>query len=345
VNILGMHITHDRENGIITISQKLKIQKLIDQFDHADNADDAGGAEKTTRGRLTPVPTPLRVGYVCTNELTPTDEEGRMRQVTELNETKTQTHKFDTYAEMREEYQMMIGTMSHIAIWGRFDIKQAVNMLARHQAMPSAQDYKDAIRLIAYLKGTIDLKLVFGKQTFGLESILVALVDSDYVGNRADTKSTTGFVIYLWGCPIYTESRKQGAVTKSTTEAELVAASQVTSMVKYVRRLIIEDFRYELPPTPIGEDNSGCIGISYGGGSHKRRRHIRVADSYTYQEAVISRSIRLLYVKSCDNVADMNTKALNVATFRRLRKKLMGEDPGTIAELGNIPGSKTNGRK
>ena len=123
---------------------------------------------------------------------------------------------------------------------------------------------------------------------------------------------------------MHTESRKQGAVTTSTTEAELVAASHATAFIKYMRRMLVEDFRCDLPPTPLGEDNTGCIHVSYGGGSWKRKRHIRVADSFIYQEAALAKTIQLQYVKSSENVADMFTKALPQAPFQKFREALMG---------------------
>lgn len=52
-------------------------------------------------------------------------------------------------------------------------------------------------------------------------------------------------------------------------EAELIAASQCTAMVKYIRRVLIEDFRCNLPATPMAEDNTGCIGVAKGGGNRK----------------------------------------------------------------------------
>ena len=78
-------------------------------------------------------------------------------------------------------------------------------------------------------------------------------------------------------------------------------------------------------PTPIGEDNQGCIDVSRGGGSHARMRHIRVADSYIYQEFKLNNTIQLRYVPSADNVSDIFTKALGKVIFTLLRGRLMGK--------------------
>ena len=78
----------------------------------------------------------------------------------------------------------------------------------------------------------------------------------------------------------------------------------------------------------MGEDNTGCIGVAKGGGNHKRRRHIRVADAWIYQETALAKSIELYQVKSKDNVADMFTKSLESPAFIRFRNIIMGmENP------------------
>jgi hypothetical protein len=74
----------------------------------------------------------------------------------------------------------------------------------------------------------------------------------------------------------------------------------------------------------MGEDNQGCIDVSRGGGNHARMRHIRVADSYIYQEFKINKTIQLRYTPSADNVSDIFTKALGKITFTHLRNRLMG---------------------
>ena len=95
-------------------------------------------------------------------------------------------------------------------------------------------------------------------------------------------------------------------------------------MVKHIRQIMTEDFRYNLPPTPIGEDNTGYIGVSRGGGNHIRRRHIRVADAHIYQEVAESHNINIYHVKSKDNIADIFTKPLESPEFIKLRNKVMG---------------------
>ena len=68
----------------------------------------------------------------------------------------------------------------------------------------------------------------------------------------------------------------------------------------------------------------GCIHLAHDGGDWKRKRHIRVANSYLYEEVTIHKTIAIKYVRSDKNCADMMTKCLSAPLFRKHRSTLMG---------------------
>ena len=49
------------------------------------------------------------------------------------------------------------------------------------------------------------------------------MVDSDFAGDNIDRKSTTGFLIRMFGNIIYWKAQKQKTVTKNSTFAEYIA--------------------------------------------------------------------------------------------------------------------------
>ncbi|XP_043504537.1 uncharacterized protein LOC122525681 [Polistes fuscatus] len=65
--------------------------------------------------------------------------------------------------------------------------------------------------------------------------VMDCFVDADWAGDRSDRKSTTGFLIRLFGNVIYWKVRKQDSVTKSSTAAEYVALSEAVSDIIVVK--------------------------------------------------------------------------------------------------------------
>ena len=307
--LLGMAVTHDRQASILKISHESRIQALLERH----NMDKCHGTK-----------TPLPDGEKINSLGCPTTEAEQIQVAKECN--------FNTYAELVNYCRQLIGAYGFLSCWSRCDIRFATYYLARYQARPSTRHYQLIKRMLRYLQETKSLCMIFDPRNsandlakMGLkdEHPLYSMVDSNYT-NADDTKSTTGYVFYFYGCPIVTESKKQRATCHSTTESELIAASHAARRCNYLRRLLTEDFGLNLQATPMGEDNQGCIDVSRGGGNHARMRHIRVADSYIYQEFKINKTIQLRYTPSADNVSDIFTKALGKITFTHLRNRLMG---------------------
>jgi hypothetical protein len=224
-----------------------------------------------------------------------------------------------SYDELIRKCREAIGFFGYLSCWARPDIRQATYYLARFQARPTTPVWKACKRVMRYLRGN-SIPLTFGTRAIAHESPLVGFVDSDY-----DVYSTSGLAFFVYGCPVLLDSSKQRTVAHSTTEAELIAADRAARANNYLRRLLIFDFGIKnLPITPIYEDNQGCVHISRGGGSFRKLRHIRVAESYVYHCSIIDPSLSLQYIRSRDNVADIFTKACDPDTFHTLRSYLMG---------------------
>ena len=63
-------------------------------------------------------------------------------------------------------------------------------------------------------------------------------VDADWAGDKVDRKSTSGYVIKVFGNVIDWKSWKQRTVKKAKTYAEYVALSEAVSEVKFVLELM-----------------------------------------------------------------------------------------------------------
>ena len=158
------------------------------------------------------------------------------------------------------KYGNLIGALLYISSSTRPDICYCVNYLSRFQRSYDQSHYKYALRILKYLYYTKDLKLKFERNV--TSDILDCCVDADWAGDIVDRKSTTGYVIRMYGNTIYWKSKKQDIVTKSSTEAEYVALSVCVSEIKLIRDLL-KDFGIEIKnQIRIYEDNNGAISIS-----------------------------------------------------------------------------------
>jgi len=80
--------------------------------------------------------------------------------------------------------------------------------------------------ILQYIKGTIDIGLVFKKDVMG-EYECIGYVDSDYAGDLNKYRSTTGYVLTLFQAPISWHSTLQSTVALSTMKVEYMSITEV----------------------------------------------------------------------------------------------------------------------
>ncbi|KAH0816960.1 hypothetical protein GEV33_005831 [Tenebrio molitor] len=99
----------------------------------------------------------------------------------------------------------------------RPDISFAVSHLGQFNNCYGEEHWTAAKRVLLYLKGTADLRLVYDPDS----EPLTGFVDADWGSCTEDRRSFTGYIFLLNGGPVSWDSRKQRTVALSTTEAEL----------------------------------------------------------------------------------------------------------------------------
>ena len=110
--------------------------------------------------------------------------------------------------------------------------------------------------------------------------------------------------------------------TKSSTEAELVAVDDVSSMMLWTNYFLKAqgldvDCKLE-------QDNKSSILLLKNGkaSSSKRTRHINIR-YYFLKDRIINGEIKVVYCATDDMVADFFTKPLQGAKFKKFRKIIM----------------------
>lgn len=122
-------------------------------------------------------------------------------------------------------YQSLVGALNWIATCTRPDIVAAVSSLCRFMQNPRAEHWTAAKRVLAYLKGTREMKLCY-RASENQDSNLHGFSDANCGGDINTRKSTTGFVFLLTSGAIACRSTLQSSVACSTMEAEYMALSE-----------------------------------------------------------------------------------------------------------------------
>ena len=123
---------------------------------------------------------------------------------------------------------------------------------------------------------------------------------------------------HCWYCPVSVSSKKQGLVTKSSTEAELVAISDMLSMVIWTREFL-QDQGYTMAPGIIYQDNKSTIAmVNRGISNSPRTRHVAIRYFLQSGEVVIE------HMGTEHMLADGMSKPLQGDLFRVMRRRSMG---------------------
>jgi hypothetical protein len=183
---------------------------------------------------------------------------------------------------------------------------------------PTVEDLHKLERLVRYVRGTKEMGIVLeADKNLGV----YGYIDASY-GVHDDMKSHSGCVIGIGKGPVYAKSGTQKLNTKSSSEAELVALSDHTNQVIWMRNFLL-DQGYDVGASTVYQDNQSTIAMVKNGKSNSSRtRHIAIR-FYFVADRIASKEIKVEYMRTGDMIADILTKPLQGQLFIRLRKLLL----------------------
>lgn len=114
------------------------------------------------------------------------------------------------------------------------------------------------------------------------------------------------------------KSKFQRTVALSTAEAEYMALSLCTQEVLWTRAMLKDMGKEQKEATQVWEDNQGAIALAQNSGYHARTKHVDIKHHFT-RENVENGTIKIDYVDTKQQLADMMTKALGTKTLKHLR--------------------------
>ena len=269
---LGIHITRDRTNQRLWLSQASYIDKLINKFNVSPK-------------RRIKTPLPLESTTRNTLKASPND----------------------IYL-----YQQKVGSINFAATVTRPDAAHAASMLSEHLTNPSERHLQLAHRVLDYLACTKNYAIEFDAQIESPKTIFCPSSDASYADDPDTRRSTQGYVFTLYKGPIDWKATKQRTVTTSTTEAELLAltlAGRETIWWKRFFEAIDFDPGHHIA---IQCDNTQTIRILSLENPRlaTKLRHVDIYQHWLRQE-VQNKRIAVKWTPSAETLADGFTKALS----------------------------------
>ncbi|XP_050897081.1 secreted RxLR effector protein 161-like [Lathyrus oleraceus] len=214
-------------------------------------------------------------------------------------------------------YKSLVGSLRYLTST-RPNILYVVGVVSRYMEAPTTTHFKTAKRILRYIKGTTN----FGLHYYSSNSYeIIGYSDSDLSGDLDDRKSTTGFVFFMGDIAFTWMSKKQPIVTLSTCEAEYVAATPCVYHAVWLRNLLKELKMSREDPVEICVDNKSTLALAKNPVFHERSKHIDTRYHFI-RERIKKKKVKLKYVVSRDQAADIFTKPLKLETFVKLRNML-----------------------
>jgi Reverse transcriptase (RNA-dependent DNA polymerase) len=296
--LLGIHIERDREKRAVTLSQKRYITKILERTGMSDSK---------------PVYTPMDPNVALVANINENNEKGTGRTSV--------------------EYATRIGELLYAAHATRPDILYATTTLAQFTSNPAEEHWTAVKHVFRYLKGTINHGLTYrgdGDPT----PELIRYTDADW-GSNDHRKSISGYVFTLCGGAVAWSSKKQSRTALSTAEAEYGAATHAVKQVLWHRNLMEELDLPQAKTSILHSDNQAAIAISHNPQFHARTKHIDI-DLHFLRDHVQSGILKLEYVPSQDNLADIFTKALPRPSHESLTSRIGVLEQGGVLEVSGV---------
>ena len=277
--MLGIQIHRDRSRGILGLSQKSYIEKILKRLGMHDCKPGDTIVAKGDKFSLSQCP----------------------------------KNNFEIQEMQQIPYASTIGNLMYAQVCTRPDIAYIVGMLGRYLSNPGKDHWIAAKRVMRYLQRTKDYMLTYRKSD---QLEIIGYSDSDFAGCRDSMKSTSGYIYLLVRGAISWKSVKQSIVASSTMAAEFVACYEASNhgiwLQNFVTRLRIMDGIER--PLKLFCDNKSAVLYSNNNRSSTKSKFIDIK-FLVVKERVHSGLISIEHIGTNSMIVDPVSKGLPPKVF------------------------------
>jgi len=223
------------------------------------------------------------------------------------------------------QYRSAVGTLLFLLKHSRPDLANPIRELSKVLDCPTEAAFKELKRVIKFVLDTREYGLKIKPTIEDADEAwnITVFSDSDYAGDAETRVSVTGFCVFLLGVPICWQSKGQRSVTLSSSEAEYVALSEAAKEVKFVAQVMMSMGIPVKFPIIVRVDNVGAIFMSENVTTSPRTKHMDIGYHFV-REFVEDGFIKIIFVRTKENRADIFTKNTNGPTYEHHSEEFVG---------------------
>jgi hypothetical protein len=206
----------------------------------------------------------------------------------------------------------------YAARMARFDLLRAICGLAQFITKWDDECDRKLYRLVCYINSTLDMRMTGWVGDECEQWIPHVFADADFAGCSKTSRSTSGLFSCMLGpntfFPLTGQSKRQGCVSHSTPEAEVVAADHAMRTVGVPALDLWETVLEREVVLEFHEDNETTI-LAMRNGYSPALRHIKRTHGVCLRwlcERFSGKGFKLYYERSARQAADIFTKSFTI---------------------------------
>ncbi|CAI7923198.1 unnamed protein product [Closterium sp. NIES-54] len=205
----------------------------------------------------------------------------------------------------------LMGCLMYLMTCTRPDLAYPLSLLARYVAPGTHRKvhWDAAKRVLRYLCSTSGMGLVLGRRA---RVVLTGHADASWVDDLATQRSSQGYTFSLGSGYVSWRSTRSSSILSSSCEAEIYAGAMAAQELRWLTYLLSDLGEVPRSPPVLYVDNKAMLALC----QEHRTKHIALR-YFRARELQQRGQLRLAYVASQANTADVFTKALQPCDHQR----------------------------
>jgi hypothetical protein len=280
LSFLSMNIVYDKVNGVLTIDQDAYMTKFLESL----------GEKHEIKLQQYPTIDNLMFDQVAEEDSMALDK------------------------EKSSLYRTYLMVLMYCSLRVRADIQFVIVFLASYMQKPTVNAWESLMKVIGYLLQNSSMKMTYNRSEnceygSGETGRIESYIDASWCLDK-NARGQSGLVL-----KIDENSCKQKVVTKSSTEAEIVAVDDYLPYSLWVLALSEElNLKVKRPIIVYQDNQSGVRIMEKGHGNFKRTKHF-INKYYWIKQFVDDGSIIFNYIPTTSMIADIFTKPMTGHMF------------------------------